>query len=355
MIIEEPVRGTFGDMSFLRLPGIEAVRHLVHGDGPLPPIHHLTGIRPTEAGLGKVTATMPVTGWFEDAFGIVWSNIYSFFADLPISLALYAGLPAGKFLTTSELSIHYLRPATRESGHLIARAQPVYLGTQVGVSEVTIEDRVGRTMAHATTRCVVIDVPFDPDADLPSREEPIEDPPDPYLREVPEGHVQSLELIDGDRLALLERFITGDLPPAPFQLLMGAGYEEVADGAVTLTWPATPWLSAGGPTMYGGAIAYACDTALTTALSASVDSGALIAPLDLQVRFLRPAFLDGSTLTVRGEARHRGRTVRTGYAEVVNADGKRVAVATGSGMVIHDGLERLRLGHKAEHIVGIES
>ena len=76
--------------------------------------------------------------------------------------------------------------------------------------------------------------------------------------------------------------------------------------------------------------------------------------MDLQVRFLRPVMLDGSSLTVIGEVRHSGRTIRVGQAEVLDAAGKRVALATGSSMVIPGGIERLKKGHKAEEIVGLQ-
>ena len=64
--------------------------------------------------------------------------------------------------------------------------------------------------------------------------------------------------------------------------------------------------------------------------------------------------LDGSSLTVIGEVRHSGRTIRVGQAEVLDAAGKRVALATGSSMVIPGGIERLKKGHKAEEIVGLQ-
>lgn len=353
-VIDEPVRGTFGDMSFLKLPGVEAIRHLVHADGPLPPIHHLTGLQPTEVGLAKVTATMPVTKWFEDSVGIVWSGIFPLCTDMPISLALYAGLPAGKFLTTSELSIHYLRPPTVASGRLIARAQAVYLGRHVGVSEATVEDQNGRTMAHATTRCVVMDAPFDPDAELPGRESVIEDPPDPYLREMPADIHQDASLLDGEKVATMQRFVAGEIPPSPIQHLTGLRYQSAEEGRVTLTWPASPWFSAAAPAMYGGATAWACDNAVNAALWSTLDREAIIAPLDLQVRFLRPIFLDGTELTAVGDVRHAGRTIRVGHADVFDSRGKRVAVATGSAMVVADGIERLKSGHSTEHILDLE-
>lgn len=353
-MVNEPVRGTIGDMSFLSRPGIETMRRVVDGEGPLPPIHHLTGIRPTEAGLGKMTFTMPVTPWLQDAAGIIWGGVYAFFADSPISLALYTGLPAGKILTTSELSIHYLRPASPSSGQLIGRANSVYLGHEVGVSEATIEDQSGRTMAYASTRCVILDIPFDPDAEPGLREPAIDDPPDPYLRDVPESAWQDLSVFEGEKIPSMRKFVDGVYGPGPVQLLTGSKFMSVEHGRVSISWPASPWFSAGGPAMYGGAIAWACDTAIASAIWSSLEPGAVGASLDLQVRFLRPVMLDGSSLTVIGEVRHSGRTIRVGQAEVLDAAGKRVALATGSSMVIPGGIERLKKGHKAEEIVGLQ-
>ena len=352
-IVDEPVRGVIGDMSFLARPGLESMRRAVRGEVSRPPIHHLTGLTPTEAGLGTMTFTMPVTPWLEDAAGIIWGGVFAFVADAPISLALYTGLPPGKLLTTTELSINYLRPATRDSGQLTGRARSVYLGRDVGVAEATVEDRRGRTMAHATTRCVLMDVPFDPDlADVPPVTD-VEDPPDPYLRDAPEWAWQDLSVFHGEKVPTMRKFTDGTYPPGPVMLLTGARFLEADVGRAVMSWPASPWFSAGGPAMYGGAIAWACDTAMTSAVWSSLDADAAAATLDLQVRFLRPVMLDGSPLTITGEVRHRGRSIRVAQAEVMDANGKRVALASGSSMVIPGGIEQLAKGRRADEIVGL--
>jgi acyl-coenzyme A thioesterase PaaI-like protein len=43
---------------------------------------------------------------------------------------------------------------------------------------------------------------------------------------------------------------------------------------------------------------------------------------------------DGRVLTARSEITHRGRTLAIGTSEVADADGKRVAVATASAMIL---------------------
>ncbi len=61
--------------------------------------------------------------------------------------------------------------------------------------------------------------------------------------------------------------------------------------------------------------------------------------------------LDGSNLTVIGEIRHSGRTIRVAQAEVLDAAGKRVALATGSSLLIPGGIEQLKKGRRADEII----
>ncbi len=55
-----------------------------------------------------------------------------------------------------------------------------------------------------------------------------------------------------------------------------------------------------------------------------------------EVNFLRPVYPDGRDLVARGRVRHVGRTVSVAEAELLNADGKPVALATGSAMILAD-------------------
>lgn len=311
-------------------------------------MHHLTGLSPTEVGLGTATFTMPVTPWLEDSVGVIWGGTYALLADAPISTALYTGLPPGKTVSTSELSINYLRPTTIESERLVGRGRSVYLGRTVGVSEATIEDARGRTMAHATTRCVIQDVPYDPDVDLTEPRPRIQDPPDPYLRDVPNALKDDVSIWDGDRLAV-QRSLTGRGIASPVQVLTGLEYGAMEEGRAAFSLPASPWFSVGSPMMYGGVLAWACDNALTGAVWSTLDAESIGVSLDFQARFLRPVPLDGSKLDVAGEITHRGRSIRVSQAEITNAAGKTVAIASGSSMVVPGGIDQLS-GREAEDL-----
>jgi uncharacterized protein (TIGR00369 family) len=64
--------------------------------------------------------------------------------------------------------------------------------------------------------------------------------------------------------------------------------------------------------------------------------GQVLASLNLHVYFLRPVFADGRDLVAKGQVIHSGRTLRVASAEVIDANGKMVATATGSAKVLSD-------------------
>jgi hypothetical protein len=69
-IISEPFRGSNGDLRVLTKPGLDTFRRYVRQEFPGPPIARLVGLQPTEAGLGKVTFSMPISTWLKDGFGL---------------------------------------------------------------------------------------------------------------------------------------------------------------------------------------------------------------------------------------------------------------------------------------------
>jgi uncharacterized protein (TIGR00369 family) len=73
---------------------------------------------------------------------------------------------------------------------------------------------------------------------------------------------------------------------------------------------------------------------MAAAVFSTVEPGVAIAPLDLKVNFLRPVLPDMRDLTAEAELIHRGRSIAIATCRVTNADGKPVALATGSSMYL---------------------
>jgi hypothetical protein len=61
--------------------------------------------------------------------------------------------------------------------------------------------------------------------------------------------------------------------------------------------------------------------------------------------------LDGSTLDVSGWVVHDGRSIKVTQAEITNAEGKTVAIATGSSMVIEGAVDQLVAGRRTDDLI----
>lgn len=349
-IIDEPVRGAIGDQRAFQLGGLDSVRRYMRGELPAPPIWRLTGMAATDVGLGKATFSMPITRWYEDAYGLVWAGVFALFADGPLGAALWTGLPAGKMVTTSELNLSFVRPFTRETGNLVGKAASIHQGRQVGLSSVEISDRNGRLMGYGTTRCLINDVPVDPDAEYPDPDTGPDDPPDPYLREAPtDGYFDSETILSGVGLDIQRRILAGEVVPNIWRF-SGYRWDEVAEGRATVRAPTTPWFSAGGPNLYGGTIAWMAEAAMGSAVLSTLEVGEVFGTLDMNVRFVRPAMVNSGDMTIAAQVQHRGRRLRIASAEVVGADGKRIAIATSSALLIPGGVKDLLRGQLPEEI-----
>jgi uncharacterized protein (TIGR00369 family) len=334
---EEPVRGSFGDLSALALPGVERMRQSTRGLNIPPPIYYLTGLTPVEAGFGTSTFSMPASPWLQTTVpGLISGGVIAFLADGPLGTAIVTVLPPLGYMTTSDLSLSFLQPANVDSGTLVGRARLIHGGRSVALSEVTIVDGSGRLLAHGTSRGFLLTAPGavgaaqSPDVD----ELPKYPTPDPHLRRPVTG--SPIPQDDWDRLTGLEamqRCIDREASP-PIYHLTGLRPTEAAQGTCTFVLPASPWLASPAPVLYGGAIAMLADAALSGAIMTINPAGGSFASLDLKVNYLRPVLPDGGLMTAKATVVHRGRSMAVATAELFNDDGKRIALASSSAMLL---------------------
>jgi len=229
-ITDEQYRGSIGDLRAFQKPGLETFRRFVRGELHAPPISRLVGMRPTEAGLGKATFSMPVTRWLED------------------------------------------------------------------------------------------------------------------------GYFHLDQVVHGTPIELQRRTIAGE-KIFPVWRLTGYRPTAVDDGEITAVLPSSPWFSNGGPSVYGGLLAWAAEFTMGAAVYSTLSAGDVFATLDMHIRFTRPATVNSGNLTLAASVRHRGRLLRVTSCTVDNAAGKRVAMATSSALVVRGGVNELRNGRLPEEIL----
>jgi acyl-CoA thioesterase len=139
-----------------------------------------------------------------------------------------------------------------------------------------------------------------------------------------------------DRLSGLEILaaqLRGDLPRAPLDDLAGLRLVDAADGRAVFSLPASPWLRSEAGTVFGGMIGLLANSATAAAVQTTAPAGTAFTALDLKVNFLHQVPADGGELVATGTVVHRGRRLVIATADVVNGQGRRVALATGTTML----------------------
>jgi uncharacterized protein (TIGR00369 family) len=334
----EPVRGGYLSPSSAVLAGIEQLRALAEGDAPAPPVSRLTGMALTEIAPERATFTMPATRWLLSPQGLISVGTLAILADGPLGCAVHSALPARTGYATSEMSLRLLRPA-RADGTLVARATLVHAGRSLALSGVQITDDRGRLLVDGSSLCFVRSLraagpeTIEPDE---GREEAPQGSPDPWQRPAL-GAVLAQDVWERmSGLEVLQAQLAGELPPPPIHFLTGVRPTEAAAGTAVFALPCHEWLCSPLGTVEGGTIAMLADCALSSAIQTVAPPGAALAAMDLKVNFVRPVSPDGRELVAHGRVRHAGRTITIAEADVVNADGKAVALATGSAMLLAD-------------------
>jgi uncharacterized protein (TIGR00369 family) len=339
VIVEEPLRGSFAYLEqpgLFGLSGVDQLRLFIDRKLPAPPLTHLTGLVVEDAAEGTSTWSIPASAWWQTAAGVFAGGTLGFVADAALAGAVFTTLPTSMALLSSDLSINFLEPARPASERLVATGTVIHVGRRQGLSEARVEDAIGSLLAHATSRCVLQPLPFDPPdpaTTFPDVRPPAFDTPDPYLRPVEGEVVPQAVWNETSGLDLVQLWRKGERPVSPNCSLLGLRFIEVAEGTVTVAMPASLWFCTGFGTFYGGALVALADTAINSAVTTTLPPATSFDTLDLKVNFLRPVTPDGRDLVARATVEQRGRTIAVTTCRLDDADGKRVAMATGSAMI----------------------
>jgi uncharacterized protein (TIGR00369 family) len=341
MIWQEPAKGGYPDRSFLALPGEDRMGAARRGLIPYSPMGYLTELEMTEGSRGHSTFSMPASPWFANSSGLISGGVLAIIGDAALGSVVHSDVGPGQGMTTAELSMSFLRPILPKHGAAVTGSgQLIHRGRTLGISEAFLFDYDDQLISHGTTRCSVFP-PVDPLPDPPNPEAPPIEmpipgsaPDDPLRREVEGAILPQEEFERRGGLELLRAIVAEELPRPPIYHLTGLCLTEIGEGDATVELPCSKWLSTSAGTIQGGFTAMLAETAMGAAAFSTVEVGTAIASLDLKVNYLRPVFPDGEPIVARARMLHRGRTLAVTTVEMTNAEGKQVALATGSSMYL---------------------
>jgi uncharacterized protein (TIGR00369 family) len=91
--------------------------------------------------------------------GSVHGGYAAILLDSAMGLAVQSTLPAGTGYTTLEFKISFLRGMSETSGVVRTEGRVLSAGRRVATAEARITDAKGRLLVHATTTCLVFEIP----------------------------------------------------------------------------------------------------------------------------------------------------------------------------------------------------
>ena len=148
--------GIIGQDVWDELPGAEILRRQLAGELPPPPLHHLTGLRPTEIGDGSATFALPCSEWLASPTRLLQGGAIAMLADFAMLAAVETTTPAGLAFAGLDLKVNFLRPVEPDGSDLVARAEVVHAGRTIGITRATVTNAEGKSVALATASSIYL-------------------------------------------------------------------------------------------------------------------------------------------------------------------------------------------------------
>ncbi|BCJ41565.1 thioesterase [Actinoplanes ianthinogenes] len=139
--------------------GLDILRAMSAGEVPPPPIFQLIGGSGLHAEPGSVTITLDPQEFHYNPIGTVHGGIISTLLDTAAACSVQSTLPIGVGYTSMDLNVKFLRAVTVTSGTLTCTGAVLQSGRRTALAEARLTDAQGRLVAHATSSCLLFELP----------------------------------------------------------------------------------------------------------------------------------------------------------------------------------------------------
>lgn len=133
---------------------LDALRGMVDGEVPPPPIARTVGMRLVDIEPGRALFELDAEERHANPMGTLHGGVLCDLADAAMGCAYASLLDEGESFTTLELKINFLRPFW--TGRLTASATVASSGRTVGLTECEIHDEHSRLIAKAASTCMTL-------------------------------------------------------------------------------------------------------------------------------------------------------------------------------------------------------
>ena len=139
--------------------GLELLQAMMAGELPYSYIYDTIDFGLVEIAQGRAVFQGTPQLKHYNPMGGVHGGWYATLLDSAVGCAVHTMMPAGRAYTTAELSVNIVRAASVKTGPLRAIGTVIHCGRQLATAEGKLVGPDGKLYAHATTTCLVFDMP----------------------------------------------------------------------------------------------------------------------------------------------------------------------------------------------------
>ena len=140
--------------------GLDLLRKIASGELPPAPIQTTLGFTLDAVEEGRAVFSAEVGTGHYNPLGTMHGGVAATLLDSAMGCAVHSALPPGATYTTLEFKVNLVRPATVETGRIVAVGTLVHRGGRIATAEGRLTAAAdGKLLAHASTTCIVLPAP----------------------------------------------------------------------------------------------------------------------------------------------------------------------------------------------------
>ncbi|GKS98291.1 PaaI family thioesterase [Acidovorax sp. SUPP3434] len=139
--------------------GLEVMQSMLAGHLPYPPIAQTLDFLLIEAGDGSAVFQGTPGAAHLNPMGTVHGGWFATLLDSALGCAVHTRMPPGRGYTTAELSVNIVKALTPKVPRVRAEGRVIHCGRQLATADARLLGPDGTLYAHATTTCLVFELP----------------------------------------------------------------------------------------------------------------------------------------------------------------------------------------------------
>ncbi len=139
--------------------GLEMMQAMMRGEVPFAHMGQTLDFFPVEIEEGRAVFQGVPSIAHLNPMGGVHGGWFATLLDTAVGCAIHTRMPAGRGYTTAELSVNIVKGLTPKVSRVRAQGRVIHCGRQLATAEGQLVGPDGTLYAHATTTCLVFDLP----------------------------------------------------------------------------------------------------------------------------------------------------------------------------------------------------